>query len=298
MRRIGREIVGHERALSAWRVLLKSAAFHSVVLETEEPIAGHRIVAFGASAFVSPDFAYQEISNPKPGLNGRVIASIDGGRPVVLSEAEVRSQNTHGGLCQVILFSAWRRDCLTPGQVIQVRVSLAKTYIDFHSGYQLDRMLFEAVDEIDVQDIRSSRIWEVISEYEDFHAMNPGNNWSRERCLAVIEKVNAFSITSSVAAMFFCYTPPLLRFKHGDQQLLAAAMEGLTDLEIADALGVNVQTVKKRWASAFDQVDDVMPGLLPYSDDGTDRRTRGPQKRHHLLAYLRHHLEELRPFNR
>jgi len=84
---IGREIVGHERALSAWRALVKSASFSSAVIETGEPIAGHRIVAFGASAFVSPDFAHQEISNPKPGLNGRVIASIDAGRPVVLNEA-------------------------------------------------------------------------------------------------------------------------------------------------------------------------------------------------------------------
>jgi hypothetical protein len=98
--------------------------------------------------------------------------------------------------------------------------------------------------------------------------------------------------------MFFCYTPPILRFKHADQQLLGTALEGLTDNELSDALGLSMQTVKKRWASVFDQVCDVMPSLLPDSNDGTERRTRGPQKRHHLLAYLRHHPEELRPFVR
>jgi hypothetical protein len=295
---IGRESVGHERALSAWRALVKSTAFNAVAIETGEPIAGHRIVAFGASAFISQEFASQEILNPSPGLNGRVIASIDARRPVVLNEAELRSQNTYGGLCQIILFSTWRRDCLTPEQVTQVQVNLAKTYVNLHSGYRLERMLYEAIDEIELEDIRSTKVWQVISDYADFHAKNPENNWSRKRRLAIIERENALSITGSVASMFFCYTPPILRFKHADQQLLAAALEGLTDHELADALRLNVQTVKKRWASVFDQVQDVMPRLLPDWEDRADRRTRGPQKRHHLLAYLRCHPEELRPFIR
>jgi hypothetical protein len=295
---IGSEIVGHERALSAWRALVKSAAFNSVVIETGAPVAGHRILAFGASAFVSPEFAQQEISDPKPGLNGRVIASIDAGRPIVLSHADLRFQNTCGGLCQVILFSTWRRDCLTAGQVTQIRVSLAKASVDLYSGYRLERMLFEAIDETDLEDIRSTKVWQVISDYAAFHARNPANGWSRKRSLAVIDKVNALSLTGSAASMFFYYTPPILGLKHVDQQLLGAALEGLTDHELSHALGLNVQTVKKRWASVFDQVWEVMPSLLPDSTEGIDRRTRGPQKRHHLLAYLRHHPEELRPFVR
>jgi hypothetical protein len=269
-----------------------------VAIETGKPIAGHRIVAFGASAFVSQEFAYQEISNPRPGLNGRVIASIDARRPVVLNEAELRSQNTYGGLCQIILFSTWRRGCLTPGQVTQIQVNLAKTYVNLHSGYRLERMLYEAIDETELEDLRSTKVWQVISDYAEFHANNPENDWSRKRSLAIIERVNALSMTGSVASMFFCYTPPILRFKNGDQQLLAAAVEGLTDYELADALGLNVQTVKKRWASVFDQVEEVMPSLLPDLEGKADRRTRGPQKRHHLLAYLRCHPEELRPFIR
>lgn len=295
---IGREIIGHVRALKAWEGLLESVAFNSVVIEARNSVGDPRILAFGASAFVSPEFAAREIADPRPGLNGRVIASIDAGRSVVLSPIDLRSQNTGPGLSQVVLFSTWRRDCLTPGQVQQIKVNLAKASIDLYSGYRLERMLFEIIDETDLEDIRSAKVWQVVSDFADFHAKNPGNRWSRRRSLAVIEKTNALSMTGSAASMFFSYTPPVLRFRHADQQLLGAALEGLTDHELADVLGLNVQTIKKRWASVFDQVSEVMPSLLPCSSHGIDRRTRGPQKRHRLLAYLRRHPEELRPFVR
>ncbi len=296
--RIGQEIVGYQRALSAWEVIVKSAAFNSVVIETAQPIAGHRIVAFGASVFVSPEFASRELSNPRPGLNERIISSIDAGQSVVLTEAELRHQNTYGGLCQAILYSSWRPDCLTPEQITEVQLNLAKRYAELHSGYRLERMLVEAVDAIDIEYAKSTRVWQIISDFSDFHSKNPGNTWNLERALAVIERTSALSVVGSIASLFFHYTPPVLRFRNGDQQLLEAALEGLTDHELAQALSLNIQTVKKRWASVFDQVADVMPGLLPESDDDAYRETRGPQKRHHLLAYLRRHPEELRPFIR
>ena len=79
-----------------------------------------------------------------------------------------------------------------------------------------------------------------------------------------------------------------------DQELLLAALEGLTDAELADVLGLKLPALKKRWASLFDRVGRVRPDLVPQSDHET-AHTRGPQKRHRLLAYLREHPEELRP---
>ena len=96
--RLGLETVGYGRAVDAWRTLMRSCSFNAAAIEADPPIAGHRIVAFGASVFVSRAFTEQEISNPRRGLNARIIDSIDVGQPVVLSEDELRSANTEGGL--------------------------------------------------------------------------------------------------------------------------------------------------------------------------------------------------------
>src|SRR4051812_26674768 len=106
---MGLEIVGHNRALAAWRTLLHTRSFNSAVIESEPPIAGHRIMGFGASVFVSAAFAAQEVSLPKPGINARIIASIASDKSVVLTEDELRHDNTRGGLHIVFLCAAWRR---------------------------------------------------------------------------------------------------------------------------------------------------------------------------------------------
>jgi hypothetical protein len=295
---IGQEIIGHERALSSWRVIVESPSFSGVVLESPDPVWRPRIMAFAAAVFVSEEFANRELSNPMPGLNARIISSIDSGRSVVLSETELRHKNTYGGLCQVILYSTWRRGALTPQQTAQAEIEFAKSYVELYAGYQLERLLFEATDASDIEHAKCTKTWRIVSEFADFHARNAGTGWNRDRALALIERSDALSELGSVSAFLFDYRRPLLRFKSGDQELLAAALEGLTDHELADQLRLKAATIKKRWASVFDHVANVMPGLLPGSDNGADRRTRGPQKRHHLLAYLRRHPEELRPFIR
>ena len=292
---IGQELVGRTRALSAWRELVKSPSFSCAVIKSREPISGRRPIAFAAAVFVSAAFLDREILDPMPGLNGRIVASIDAGRSVVLTEPELRSGNTYGGLSQVILYSTCRRGLLTPDQEAEVEMSFARSYVELHSGYQLERLLFEATDLFDIERAKSTRVWRLISDFADFHAVNSGNAWNRDRALVFVQKTDALSTLGSVAAFFFDYHKPILRFRNGDQQILRAAVEGFTDGELAQTLGLKLQTVKKRWASVFDHVAEVMPDLLPEAGDDLHRQTRGPQKRHHLLAYLRHHPEELRP---
>ena len=155
------------------------------------------MVAFGATAFVRHAFVDREIENPEPGLNSRIIGSIDAGNPVVLDDEELRAQNTKGGL------------------------------------------------------------------------------------------------DSSFAARLFNYGEPSLWLGDTYQKMLSAALRGLTDEELCQALGAKLPTIKKQWATIFSHVAAVKPDLLPDVND--DRRIRGRQKRHHLLAYLRHHPEALRP---
>lgn len=297
--RIGQEFIGYDRALAAWRILTKSVSFQSAVVGALRPINGHPILGFGASVFVKPEFAGCVLSHPTPGLNERVIASIDRGQSVLLSEAELRRYNTDGGLNMVILFSHWPKDVgLSAKQIDEVKLQLATIGVERFSGYRLERLIMEAFDEVDIEYFESTGVWRFVSNFEEYYEANPDPPWKKGRRLAVIDKVSAFSIVGSAAGMVFQYSPPVLRFCNGDQELLIAAIGGMTDQELAHELGLKLNTVKKRWASIFARVEDVMPSLLPSAADGADRLTRGPQKRHHLLAYLRQHPEELRPFLR
>jgi hypothetical protein len=291
--RIGQEIIGCERALSAWKTLITRSAFRSLVIETAKPILGNYIVGFGATVFVSQEFAREEMSNPRPGLNERVISGIDSRRSVVLTDAQLRRQNTDGSLCLVVLFTDWRRDILTPEQVAEVKLALAQSGVEPLSGYRLEQMLLEAIDDSDLEYIESTGVYRRIGGLSDHRSGTKSENGS---ALFAINKMSAGSVVGSVATFIFHYTPPIIRFRKCHQQLLSAALEGLTDQELAPHLNLKIQTVKKRWASVYARVAEVLPDLLPESDNHCGCQTRGPQKRHHLLAYLRNHLEELRPF--
>jgi hypothetical protein len=89
----------------------------------------------------------------------------------------------------------------------------------------------------------------------------------------------------------FHYRDPVCGFTVSERRLLHAAVTLQTDAEIASALDISASAVKKRWAAIFDRV----AGRIPELNDTPRELTRGPQKRHKLLAYLREHPEELRP---
>lgn len=146
--RVGHELVGEVRATKAWAWLIHSLSFHSAVIESDPPISGHRIVAFGASVFVSRAFVESELSDPRPGLNSRIIASIASGKPVVLSNAELRHANSNDGLDLVLLYPDWRKRILRPEQIVQARNLLDQSFLEQHAGFRLRQVLIENMDDI------------------------------------------------------------------------------------------------------------------------------------------------------
>jgi hypothetical protein len=91
----------------------------------------------------------------------------------------------------------------------------------------------------------------------------------------------------------FLYREPTLGLTPTEQELLAFALKGYSDEAIADRLSISPAAVKKRWANVFIRFADRQ--LLPASSNGKADQTRGPQKRHKVLDFLRGHPEELRP---
>jgi hypothetical protein len=161
-------------------------------------------------------------------------------------------------------------------------------------GWRLRRLIREGTNQDAIAHIKAQQIFRTTSCFEEFHHENQESGWNRDRMLFVSERNDALSLPGSVAAIIFAYHDPILRLREHDQELLRTAMTGLTDEELARTLHMKLATVKKRWAAVFNHVALAKPDLLP-DHKQPHSPGRGPQKRHRLLEYLRHHPEELRP---
>jgi len=214
--------------------------------------------------------------------------------PAALSDAQLRRDNTHEGLNMVGLFTMWRQNVMTPEQIMEVRVAVASASREFHAGYRLRRLLMEATDFTDDGVRRAWVAFRRVSTFENYYAESPAT-WGRDRALYVMESVDALAVPGTHAAYVFHYREPVLHLRDADQQLLEVALRGSTDEETCKDLGMKLPAIKKRWAALFQHVAKIKPELLPTIEGDGDRQTRGPQKRHRLLAYLREHPEEIRP---
>jgi hypothetical protein len=293
-RQAGYELVGRDRALGAWRTLLNSPSFRSHVFMTGRSGDRQRITGLAASVFVSQTFADSEVANPRPGLNARIIASTADMCPVVLNDAELRRANTYEGLNFICLYGAWRADELTSDEISELSMHFAAKSLELFAGYRLRKVLTECTN---AQELSQAQAWRVfrLVHFQQRDCSDPRIPWLSPRALAICERADALAVPGSIAAILFHCQDPILELHDSDQELLQAALAGATDDCLVKQLGIKLPTLKKRWASLFDHVARVKPDLIPDSDTHLDRGKRGRQKRHHLLAYVRLHPEELRP---
>jgi hypothetical protein len=289
---MGDEIVGRARAGAAWHWLLRSRSFRGVVIESDVAIKGHRIVGFAANVFVSASFAEREIADPQPGLNGRLISSIARGDAVVLTAKQLAYDNTKGCVHLIVVQPGSMPAVLTPEECQDVIRQVSLANLACFDGYRVRQVLLEAISATEIEQVKSFKVWKLLSTLEEYHRRNPGNSWNRDRALFAIDFAggHSFEVTAGHNR------EPILGLRSIDQELLEAALRGTTDMELSEELGLKLPALKKRWASVFNRVAIAKPDLLPGLDDNLDRQTRGRQKKHRLLAYVREHPEELRPF--
>jgi hypothetical protein len=254
------------------------------VIETERPIAGHKIVACGMGVFVTRAFADREIKTPRPGLNSRIIATVASGESVVLSRAQIAAGNAGEGLDFVNMYGTWREGIMNANQLAEVQALLGTSFVEHFAGYRFNRVLKEAVGHSQIALARATGTYRLVAEFQE-----------SESALAVVTRESVVTAPYSVAARMYRYQEPVLRLRPAEQRLLAAALAGKTDAELSADLGLSIEAIKKRWMSIFDRVDQFKPDIL--SKGAEDSEGRGPQKRHRVVAYIRSHPEELRPFS-
>jgi hypothetical protein len=264
--------------------LLGNPSFEATVIESELPIAGHKIVACGMGVFVTGAFADRETSDPKPGLNSRIIAGIASGEPILLSRAEIGAGNAGQGLDFVNMYGTWRDGIMNSDQLAEVHALLGTSFVEHFAGYRFNRVLKEAIGDSRIALARATGTYRLLAEFPE-----------SESALAVVTRESALAAPYSAAASIYRYQPPVLRLRPAEQKLLAAALSGKTDAELSADLGQSVEATKKRWMSIFERVEQFKREILSQTEADSDGR--GPQKRHRVVAYIRTHPEELRPFS-
>ncbi|MBV8117534.1 MAG: hypothetical protein JOY69_01345 [Candidatus Eremiobacteraeota bacterium] len=280
---LGAEVVGQERALEAWRSIVRSPSFNGAILQDDQ-MRGNRLVACGAAVFVQSSFAQDELANPRAGLNARIISSVAENAPVVLSYEQLRQGNSRGNLQLAVLSGAFA-DHLREDEVHEVMTIMSAVFVDHFVGFNIGRILYEAIGRIEIAIHTATMVSRVVATF--------GN----DRALICITPESAAVITGSQISTIFLKHRPTLRLGQAEQELLLAALDELTDEELSRHLNAHVGTIKKRWTKIFERVGVALPSLLADCHSSGDEHLRGKQKRHRVLAYVREHPEELRPYD-
>jgi hypothetical protein len=278
----GDALVGADAALEAWKHLVRDRFFNSCVLESSSRPRGNRMFGFGASVLISSEFADAELAHLRPDINSRVIASIHAGRSVLATPFEVARANSREGVNILVLCGTWRLGILSPEDQQETQTLSVSSFVEQHAGYRIRRIFQETAGEPEKTFVRNSIEFRCIADFREA---------GRELFLMTRESVQG--MPGSVGNVLFSIREPKLHLRDSDQQLLLAALRGATDQELAAGLGFKLSAVKARWRSAIARVEEWMPELVR---DAVDHEGRGAQKRHRVLAYVRNHPEELRPF--
>jgi hypothetical protein len=279
----GDALVGAEAALGAWKHVIRDRFTNSCVLESSSLPRGHRMVGFGASVLLSSEFVDAELANPRPDINSRVMASIHSGRPVLATPREVARANSGDGVNILVLCGTWRQQILSPPDLQETQTLSVSSFVELHAGYRIRRIFQEPAAEPEKGFVRRSIEFRLVADFPE-----------AGRELFVMTRESAQGMPGSVGNILFSVRKPALRLRDSDQQLLLAALRGATDQELASGLGFSLSAVKARWRSAIARVEETMPDLVC---DAVSHEGRGAQKRHRVLAYVRSHPEELRPFD-
>jgi DNA-binding NarL/FixJ family response regulator len=280
-----------------WRTLHRERRMISAVVEDKHRPPEQRLVAFGASVFVTDEFMNEVRERPLPFLSVKVINRILNNDSPILTQAVMRHANSHDGLNLLMLHHSWAKEIVSADEASFVRIQVVLASLDYHSGYNLKEIIAEGIGEEEMRWVMSGGSFHLRSMYESYYESHPLPPSHQRPHLVGLTRAEALVRESSSLSPLFVYTPPRFFFRAGEQELLKQALLGETDDDLAVTLNISRSAVKKRWNAIYDRVAAQDADLLPNAFDSNHNR-RGAQKRHLLLRYLRHHPEELRPAER
>lgn len=281
-----------------WLRLIREEAIRICVFEDRDQPPGKRVVACGATVFVTDECAEHTRCRAEPYLAVRLLRQDAIGETSILRSAEIGAANSGDGLNVVILHYAVKANGYSDAERFALAHKSVESFIWLLRGYNLKQMLQELCDEISPPFILDG-LAQVLTDFGDYYrrtgvpAPPPGARFY----LAGITREEAMAAPGRAIAPIFAYTPPRLFFSPCERRLLDRALLGETDRQLAKSLGRALPTVKSLWRTIYNRVGMVDPALLGNRRDAERecQPTRGRERRRRILEYLRQHPEELRP---
>jgi hypothetical protein len=282
---------------SAWRQVLGQDAVSALVFED---LRGKTAIPMGATvaAFVCDSFVSDMKSTPSFWAGPELVNRIAMRTSPILTNKEVRENNSSGGLNLVV----WQSGVsLSDSRRTEIWHHAITAFLEEHRGFLLKELVVQAESIehlIGMKNAGALFFSFTDGQYVEF----PGQAMQE-----IIRQPHVIGHTRSSAAgrigswigSLFIHQPPKFCFSRSEQRLLAAARYGETDEELANRLAISLSATKKTWNLIYERVEQHAAHLIPYRS-GTDRfkSDRGREKKQRLIAYVREHPEELRPVSR
>ena len=280
---------------TVWRRFLGSDALFSIVSE-ENGTGSAGTICSQIASFVSDDFATELATPPLKWIGPELVNRCIHGPAPVLTDTEVRHSNSTQGLNILVWPTGPRADFENLPELFQGSQVI---FFDAYRGFKMKRVQTQATNPIEIAMAVNSGGW-CLRNTPSLHLPSleePAESMFLQPHMLEVTKEAAAKQPGSWANLFFAYRKPVIGFTPSEQRLLSAALQGGTDGELSDLLGVSLSAIKKKWASIYLRVQSRTPCdqeiVLDESVDGD----RGKEKKQKLLVYLREHPEELKPYS-
>jgi DNA-binding CsgD family transcriptional regulator len=283
--------------LAFWRCLLAEKTAIGWVIEDHQRPVGEGMVAFGLTLFVDDHFAREIKTTLPPYISVQMIQRWRRGNRVFLDQREIAHQNEKGNLNLLVLHSGLAHTRLTPTEALEVRFKLPESFLAFHRGYRIKEFLKEVYGPKEKASM-SQFGFNLLREYPEFV---DGNGLSglagRPYLFGITREEGQYCERNYGMAQMFNYPAGRFHFSAGEQDVLHQALQGETDEDIAESLGLSLWTIKKRWQEIYAKVESSDPFLLSPNREKEEglARKRQAKRRPDLMEYLRCHPEEIRP---
>lgn len=247
-----------------------------------------RICGYGLSALVEPTIVAAARRSPQPDLVARLLIDAAAGKPCLLNRRDGAHLGRRGTREMLVINFA-----VEAGVDSEAAIAMLHTaFMEANSGYGLAGLTAEI------------RPWEKKSEYykASLRAMGCAESSVDARTGTQLFWLEAGFVQARpfhLLQQLFTNRAPILKLSPALRDVLELACLGYDDIAIATALGIAVDTVRKRWRSIYERVAARAPMILAAGSrrraPANARRTRGPEKRRAVVEFVRLHLHELRP---
>lgn len=245
-----------------------------------------------AGVFVDADFAAFLERAQGVRLGAMVVAEVLAEGSGILDLAGIRQHQVEGGLRFVVIHGYFFQPSPSSLRLFQAKEMASQTLFHALRGYRMQALYREMSDAESVRWLLTSGM--KIVERRPGDATRDAT--PSAPVLMRVTREDAEREPGARMASIFVDYPAVFGLKATYRELLAVALHGSTDKQIAQQLTLSIPAVKRRWERLYAHVEASYPELWKSWAGETMDSARGSERRRHLLNYFRDHPEELRPW--